>query len=74
MLVRRVADKHYHLMFESIIAVMYACMDRSTDPVAKTNENGPRVKAFLSRGLKAFVWLFYAPSTTGWVAPARQQC
>ena len=34
----------------------YVC--RSTDPLTKTNENGLGVKAFISRGLKAFVWLF----------------
>ena len=34
----------------------------------KTNENGLGVKAFLSCGLKAFVWLFYTPTRTSWVA------
>ena len=35
-------------------------------------------ETFLSRGLKAFgpafVCVFYTPSMTSWVAPARQQC
>ena len=49
------------MLFRASVAVL-ARVRRSTDPLTKTNDNGLWVEAFLSHGLKAFVWHFNHPA------------